>query len=103
MSLLPSLVAQTSVGTKAELMVIRKGKKKKITVKIGKLDEEGISSSDSPGESTSKKLGLTVQELTPELAQTLGVEDENFWQTVLEVSATLAVDPAGYCANAHTD
>lgn len=76
MSLLPSLVAQTPVGTKAELTIIRKGKKKKLTIKIGKLDEEQIAGGASPGESTSRKLGLTVQELTPELAQSLGIDEK---------------------------
>lgn len=76
MSTLPSLVAQTSVGTKAELTVIRDGKKQKINVKIGKLDEEHIDSGSAKGESISRKLGLTVQEITPELAQTLGIEEQ---------------------------
>ena len=67
MSLLPSMVAQTPVGTKAELTLIRKSKKKTVTIKIGKLDEEQVAGGAAPGESTSKKLGLTVQELTPEL------------------------------------
>jgi serine protease Do len=76
MSTLPALVAQTPVGTKAELMVIRDGKKKKITVKLGKLDEEQIGGGSLNGESVSRKLGLTVQEITPELAQTLGIEEQ---------------------------
>ena len=76
MSTLPSLVAQTPVGTKAELTVIRNGKRKTITVKIGKLDEEQVSSASAKGGSISKKLGLTVQEITPELAQTLGIEEQ---------------------------
>ena len=76
MSLLPSMVAQTPVGTKSVLTLIRKGKKKEITVKIGKLDEEQVAGGETTGESTSQKLGLTVQELTPELAQSLGIEEE---------------------------
>jgi serine protease Do len=76
MSTLPSLVAQTVVGTKAELLVIRKGKKTKITVKIGKLDEDHVDSGSTKGESISRKLGLTVQEITPELAQSLGIDEQ---------------------------
>jgi len=76
MSILPSLVAQTEVGSKAELTVIRKGKEKKITVQIGKLDEELLAKSGLSDESVNQKLGITVQELTPELAQSLGIKDE---------------------------
>ncbi|MBU0482577.1 MAG: DegQ family serine endoprotease [Proteobacteria bacterium] len=76
MSLLPSLVAQTDVGTEAELTIIRKGKEKKLTVKIGKLQEDDVDLASAGDESISNKLGLTVQEVTPEIAQSLGIKDE---------------------------
>ena len=76
MATLPSFVALTPVGTKAELTIIRKGKKKKIIVTIGKLDEEQVGAGSTPSGSINRKLGLTVQEITPELAKTLGIEDQ---------------------------
>jgi len=74
MSGLPSLVAQTPVGTKVKVELVRKGEKKTLTVILGKLKEDhaGIDSSET---TTEEKVGLTVQELTKELAQSLGMED----------------------------
>lgn len=77
MTSLPSMVAQTEVGTEAELTIVRKGKKKKITVTIGKLDEEQADDGTATGESISRELGIAVQELTPELAKTLGLDEQN--------------------------
>jgi serine protease Do len=74
MSMLPALVANTDVGYKANLDIIRDGKNQTITVEIGKLDEEESVLADA-GTGTSKKLGLTVQELTPKLAESLGIEE----------------------------
>jgi serine protease Do len=74
MSMLPAMVANTSVGEKAELVMIRDGKKQNLTVEIGKLeDEEAVVAGVETG--TNKKLGLTVQELTPKLAKSLGLEE----------------------------
>jgi serine protease Do len=74
MSMLPAMVANTSVGEKAELVMIRDGKKQTLTVEIGKLeDEEAVVAGAETG--TNKKLGLTVQELTPKLAKSLGIEE----------------------------
>lgn len=76
MPLLPSIVAQTLVGAKAELIVIRDGKKRKINITVGKLDEEQVGSGSGQGEGVNQRLGLTVQELTPELIKSLGIEDQ---------------------------
>ena len=74
MSMLPSLVAQTPVGEKATLEVIRKGKAKTVIVTIGQLEEEELA--QAPGEpKIEQNFGLTVQELTPELAESLGTEE----------------------------
>ena len=75
MNLLPMLVAQTEVGTKAEVVVIRNSKRKTLTVDIAKLDEEDVS---RRGQMTDegKELGLSVQELTPEIAESLNLEEK---------------------------
>jgi len=74
MSMLPAMVADTKVGEKAKLVLIRDGKKQTITVEIGKLeDEEAVLADSATG--TSKKLGLTVQELTSKLADSLGIDE----------------------------
>ncbi|MGV6818177.1 MAG: DegQ family serine endoprotease [Thiotrichales bacterium] len=66
-------VALTAPGTKAELTVIRDGKRKVLTVKIGKLDGQKLAQNDG-GETTSDELGLAVQTLTPQLADELGIK-----------------------------
>jgi len=76
MSELPAIVAQTKVGTKAEVTVMRKGKKKVLTVEIGKLDEEQLKMAKGGDSAVSDKLGLTVQELTPELARSLHIKEQ---------------------------
>jgi serine protease Do len=74
MSMLPAMVTSTSVGEKAKLVMIRDGKKQNITVEIGKLEDEEVVVADAET-GTSKKLGLTVQELTPKLAESLRIEE----------------------------
>jgi serine protease Do len=73
MTMLPAMVANTKVGTKAKVELIRDGEKMTITVEIGKMDEEeAVVAGTETG--TSKKLGMTVQELTPKLAESLGID-----------------------------
>lgn len=66
-------IAMTRPGTKVEFLVLRDGKKKKIKATIGVMeaDDQGhpISSDSLP------KLGMTLQKLTPELADQFGYED----------------------------
>ena len=76
MTMLPAMVANTNVGEKAELVLIRDGEKQTMTVEIGILEEdETVLAGTETG--TSKKLGITVQELTPQLAESLGIEEDS--------------------------
>jgi serine protease Do len=63
-------VARTNVGESAKLVIMRDNKQIPITVKIGELKEEEVVAS-SP---QSGKLGLTVQNVTPEIAESLGLD-----------------------------
>ncbi len=74
MSMLPNLVAETTVGSRAEVTLYRKGAVKKLPVTIAKLSEEQAAASE-PAETLSKSLGLGVQDLTPEIAAALGITD----------------------------
>ena len=76
MSMLPSMVAQTSVGTKAKVTVVRKGKEKTLTVKIAKLKEDAVLAGKTAPDA-GRDLGLSAQELTPELADSLGLSEES--------------------------
>jgi serine protease Do len=72
---LPRIVAATAVGSKVDLVVVREGERKKLAVKIGQLEEpeEIASATEGPGAGA---FGLQVQNLTPEMAEQLGLESE---------------------------
>jgi serine protease Do len=68
---LRSAVAATKPGTETEIEVFRHGKKETMTLTIGEQPNEvGVAS----GESSSMNLGMTVENLTPQLARDLGYE-----------------------------
>ncbi|PLX93012.1 MAG: serine protease [Desulfuromonas sp.] len=66
-------VALTAPGTKMRLTLQRDGKKKEITVVIGRLDGESIATSGDGGKVP--HIGLSLQSLTPEIAERLGYDD----------------------------
>lgn len=73
---LRNTVAQTEVGKKVKVKVLRDGKEKELTVKIGEQPAELFAA--VPGaEPTGKDLGMTVQNLTKELARSLGIEEDS--------------------------
>ncbi len=65
-------VALTLPGTKAKLVLIRDGKKREQEVTIGQLEEDKVAGKGST--ENADQLGLTVQTLTPELAENFKVE-----------------------------
>ncbi|MGH7820881.1 MAG: DegQ family serine endoprotease, partial [Candidatus Binatia bacterium] len=68
---LPLLVARTGVGQTVKVRVIRGKSEKAFEVKIGELKDEEVAVS-TPEES--EAMGLTVQNLTPEIAESLGID-----------------------------
>ncbi len=82
---LPSIVARTPVDRKVEVEVLRDGEKKVIRVTLAAMDEPDRDYArwrrPGPGEpkaSTSlDTFGLDVQDLTPDLAEQLGLEDDS--------------------------
>jgi len=82
---LPYLVASTPVGKRVPVEVIRKGEKKVVQVEVGELKEEGEGRSavePKPGST----LGMHVEALTPEIAQSFGLS-ETSGVVVVEVEA----------------
>ena len=75
-NMLPALVAETQVGTKAQVVLFRDGKEVPVEVVIGELPEEhtAVGGAQSPN-TLEDDLGFTIQVLTPELAQSLGIEE----------------------------
>ena len=75
MNMLPAIVAQTPVGQQVEVELVRNGEKKTVTVTVGKLDEENEAMAQNGVGSLGDDLGLTVQELTPDLAKSMGIDE----------------------------
>jgi serine protease Do len=74
---LPRLVAGTPPGKTATLKVLRNGKEQNFTVTIAEMKPEMMSRSMGmeEGESEKSPLGMTVQELTPQLARNLQLKE----------------------------
>ena len=68
---LPQAVASTKPGKTVDVRLIRGGKETTIAVKIAEM--EGEPAKPAAAQESSKNLGLTVQDLTPEIAQRLQV------------------------------
>lgn len=67
-------ISLTAPGTKVKLTVLRDGGREIVKVKIGKLETD--KSSAKSGSSDLPKLGLSLQQLTPELAERFGYAEE---------------------------
>ncbi len=88
---LPSLVADTEVGKEVGIVVIRDGKRKKITVTVAKLADEVAEA--RPVEAD--ELGLSVQDLSPEIARELGVDADARGVVVSSVTPGSPAEEAG--------
>ena len=66
-------IAMTRPETKVELLVLRDGKKKKIEATIGKMEDNGTAGVTGSG--GLPELGMSLQALTPDLAEQFGYKD----------------------------
>ena len=67
---LSRMMAATPVGDAVTLSVLRNGKTITCRVSAGEMEEKDVAMQDAPRES----LGLTVQDITPDIAQELGMD-----------------------------
>ncbi len=96
---LPRIVAETEIGKKAEVVVWRDGRRQKVTVSVGELEEEAVAEAavEAPkpkeepagGETRIKPMGLTVAAISPELRERFELSEEARGVVVTEV------DPQG--------
>lgn len=70
---LPLMVAETEIGKRVDIEIIREKKRKTLRARIQELKEGELKIEAGPTEET--ELGLTVQELTPDIARSLGFDD----------------------------
>ncbi len=87
---LPMIVARTPIGKQVDVKVLRDKTSQDLTVTIAELADEEVQVAGK----SEDKLGLTVQTLTPEIAQNLGV-DEDKGVVVTSVEPDSAADDAG--------
>lgn len=73
METLPRLVAQTEVGKKVKIKIIREGKQLEKEVIIGELKEEELPTLARP--ESQYDIGLVVQDITPDIARHLNLKD----------------------------
>jgi serine protease Do len=73
MNELPRVVAATPVGKDVEVEMLREGKPLKLKLKVGELKEEAAA---VPSEEKAQvELGMSVQEITPEMARQLRLRE----------------------------
>ncbi len=65
---LPYIVANTPVGKEVTVEILRDGQRRRLKVEIAKLEEESVQAS-AQEEAATPKLGLSVNDITPEMAQ----------------------------------
>lgn len=85
---LPRVVADTPVGEEVTVMVIRDGKKKTLRPTIAALEEPEITQLAKASPGGASAFGLRVQDLTPDIADQLGIEGS-------DGVVVSGVDPAG--------
>ena len=91
-------VAKIPPGKKVTLTVVRDGNEKDVEIELA-ARESKTASADEQDESA-QKLGITVQDLTPEIAQQFGYKDEESGVIVTDVQADSPLADAGVVAGA---
>jgi serine protease Do len=91
MNELPRVVASTPVGKEVEVAILREGKPMTLKLKVGELKDEAVAPTV---EKAKLELGMSVQEITPEMAQQLRL-NELSGVVVSQVEPGGAADEAG--------
>ena len=93
---LPKIVAETPIGTKVPVKVLRKGEEVAVTAEVGRLEdgeklaEGGSGQGDQPGKAAPAVvtvLGMTVTSMTDELRAQYGIDKDINGAMVTEVAA----------------
>ncbi len=97
-STLRNLVAQSPIGSKKQVELIRHKKKKKLTVVVAELPKEFNEFSDeviSEKETEGALYGVTVTEITPAIARQIGVSVKEKGVVVVDISPDSPAREAG--------
>jgi len=88
-------ISMMAPGTSVSLKVLRNGQDQNFTVTLGELPAEKASAEQSSGEQNSELSGIAVQNITPNLAQQLGVPAGTAGVVVTKVDPSSAAADAG--------
>lgn len=91
MSDLPRIVAETPVGKKVNVTIMRDGKEMTLKVKVEEMKEEKLAHQMQKRE---EKLGMTVDNITPQLAHEFNIKD-NAGVVVIDIEPNSLADDAG--------
>jgi serine protease Do len=94
---LRTMIAEAAPKTEAKVGLVRKGKEMELTVTLAerpKERQEQAPKQEQPEERTSEKIGLTLQDLTPDIARQLGYEKET-GALVADVASGSPAEDAG--------
>lgn len=91
---LPRIVAATPIGKTVAVKIARNGRTMTKDVKVGEMEEKPIADTDTAGAPAGKKLGLVVQNITPDVARALSLKDTNA-AVVVRVEPGSAASSAG--------
>jgi len=90
---LPMVVASTPVDKPADVVLIRDGRRKRLTIRTGRLDEGPQYASHRPKTDSAEAFGLRAQDVTSDVAERLGLEN-------VEGVVVTEVEPEGPAAEA---
>lgn len=88
---LPQIVAETQVGQEVDIKIIRDGKEMTLKVKVEEMKEEKLAYQLQKKE---EKLGMTVNDITTQLAYKLNIKD-NKGVVVIDIESNSLADEAG--------
>ena len=90
---LSAIIANTPVGEKTRITLIRGGEKMSLTAKVAKREEKSLQAARE--DERSDVLGLQVADLTPERAQQFGLDKDESGVLVVDVENGSRADKAG--------
>ena len=88
-------IAMMRPGTTVKLKVFRKGTEHEVTVVLGELPAKAAVGQSEPGTPSAALQGLSVDELTPQIARQLGLPAQTFGVVVSSVQSGSAAEEAG--------
>jgi serine protease Do len=88
-------VAKADPNDEAQVVVLRDGKEKAVSVRLGEFPEDGSVAAVQSGEVREDDLGITVEPITPDLAQQFELQDVSKGLVVTTITGASPAEDAG--------